>query len=367
MRITGFHLYPLANRFRGGPYVTSYGPRETLNNLLMVVETDAGVRGLGEIARYNLRAEDPLSDAFRDDMARLLPAIIGCDPRAGEQAADALGDLPVERRTVRAAVDAACHDIAAQAADVPLHALLGGRRVERVPHYFSIGRAAPADMAAAAAAEKARGFSRFQVKIGEGPEPDAARITAVLDALGLDDALLADANGGFDVDTAARLFDAVPDARVLWEEPCTTIDENMELARRTGARIVLDQCLHDLTDYARACSAGLFAGCGLKPSLLGGISVARTARDLCRAAGVAMKIDDAWALEAATVASLHVALGLPQALHLGALDQWRYFETNLTEDPPDRSAPAFEPYPGPGLGFTVRDGVLGDPLVSVSQ
>lgn len=365
MRITKITVYPLGHAFKGGPFVTSYGDRPTLNNLLLVMETDVGITGYGEVCRMNLRAEDPLSTAFLADLHSLLSGVIGQDPRAMASVMSALGDLPAHRSGIRAGVNGACLDIFAKSVDMPMYELLGGRRAARVPMYFTIGQAAPDAMANKAAGARARGFNVFQVKVGEGLPIDADRVQAVLAVIGTDDRLLADANGGLTPEAATQMLAAVNDPRVYWEEPCKTYGENHQLAKATGAFIVLDQCLVDLSIYAKACVSGLFAGCGLKPAIQGGVSAAQTARDLCVAHGVALKIDDNWALEAETVASLHLALGTPESLILGACDQWHYFENNLTEERSMDPQPWFEPFAGPGLGIEVRDDQLGQSVLEI--
>ena len=40
--------------------------------------------------------------------------------------------------------------------------------------------------------------------------------------------LLADANGGWSVDTACEIISCFKDSRIVWEEACWTYDENAE-------------------------------------------------------------------------------------------------------------------------------------------
>jgi len=367
MRITALTAYPLGVAFKGGPYITSYGARPTLNNLLLVMKTNVGLTGFGEICRMNLKHEDPLGDAFLADLRPMLSAILGHDPCSMATTLAALGNLPAHRSGIRAAVNGACLDLMAKAAGVPLHDVLGGQQTDRVPLYYTMGQATPEVMAKQAAAARDRGFSRFQVKVGAGLPDDADRVQAVLAVLGPDDKLLADANGGFTVDQAKPVIAAVSDPRLYWEELCKTYDENLAVAEQTGARIVLDQCLVDLTVYAKACVSGLFAGCGLKPAIQGGVSAAQTARDLCIAHGVALKIDDNWALEVETVASLHLALGTPEHLILGACDQWHYFDENLTEETSQEPQPWFTAFDGAGLGFQLNLQALPAPVLEIRE
>ena len=366
MHIERLQVFALPFRFRDGPFVTSYGPRPTLENLAVVATTDTGLTGMGEIGRINLRLEAPTSTAFIRDIEPLLTALLGRDPSDAFMLLDTLPPLPAHRTNIPAAIDGLCLDLTAQAAGLPAYALLGGRRQNDVPLYFSIGRDEPDAMAAAAAEAVGRGFRLLQMKTGEDVEADAARIGAVLGALGHGQRLLADANGGYDPAQAKRLIALFDDPRLYWEEPCTLLDDNLSIAGETGARIVLDQCLVDLKAYAKACVSGVVAGCGLKPSLQGGISKARTARDLCIAHDVALKVDDVWAAEPATLASLNLSLGIPQALFLGGIDQWAYFDGNLSGSAGRHPSPLFRHDGRPGLGLPLSVEDLGEPVLDLT-
>src|SRR5471030_1168705 len=67
-------------------------------------------------------------------------------------------------RQVAAGIDAACHDLAARKADLPLWRFLGGAGTGNIRAYASgIGPETPADVARAAAA---RGHTSFKQKVG---------------------------------------------------------------------------------------------------------------------------------------------------------------------------------------------------------
>lgn len=365
MRIDRIQVYALPFAFKGGAYVTSYGPRPTLENLAVVATTDTGLRGFGEIARVNLKLEAPTSDAFIADLEAILPGLLGADPCYPDQIIASLPPLSAIRSNIPAAIDGLCLDILSQSTALPAYALLGGQQQREVPLYYSISRAAPDVMREAALEALERGFRILQVKIGEGIDSDIERIAAVLSTLGDDHYLLADANGGYAPDEAERLVRQIADPRLYWEEPCTLLDDNLGLAERTGAQIILDQCLIDLTAYAKACVSGVVAGCGLKPTLQGGITKARTARDICIAHGIKLKVDDVWALEPSTLASLNLSMGVPAHLFLGAIDQWAYFDGNLSASTDQPPQPIFRHNGEPGLGMALSTATLGIPVLEM--
>ena len=79
---------------------------------------------------------------------------------------------------------------------------------------------------------RAEGVRHFQLKLGADPREDAARVRAVLEE---DlDVVVADANGGWrlqDAVIAARALEGLD--RVLFEQPCPTLEECLVVRERT--------------------------------------------------------------------------------------------------------------------------------------
>src|SRR5574341_1138783 len=118
------------------PYTTALAEKKTTEAVVVTLETDAGLRGLGQAAasapRYAPFDEFP-AEVILTVRERLAPAVLGEDPR----------DLATIHRKLEAAarghvyahttIDVAIHDILGQAQDVPVYRLLGGRIRERIP------------------------------------------------------------------------------------------------------------------------------------------------------------------------------------------------------------------------------------------
>jgi L-alanine-DL-glutamate epimerase-like enolase superfamily enzyme len=86
----------------------------------------------------------------------------------------------------KSAIDTALWDLTAQAAGLPLYALLGGRRQETMPLYHSITCVAPDEMARMAVEAYDEGMRQFQVKLGADNDwqADAERLIKVREAVG---------------------------------------------------------------------------------------------------------------------------------------------------------------------------------------
>ena len=365
-RITGFAI-PFS--FRNGPFTASYGPRYRLENLLVRITADDGVEGYGEVCKPSgsqIAPTDPEFWSVARDLARQIIA----DETDAEGALDAVFDRLSTPPAIRHGVSAATLDLLGRRHGISVYSLLGGSRTDRVPLYGTVGNASPDAMAAAAAQQSKQGISLVQMKIGTAFDRDLEAVQAVLDALPAEAELLADANGGWTEETAATALRSIRDPRLIWEEPCRTYSENRRVAERTGARVMLDQCLSTLSAYANLGCDGFAAGAGIKPTVLGGMRRAAVARDLCVEFGIHMKVDDAWCTSLGSAACLAVAVGASPGLVIGSLDMGPYMETciaNTDGARPYADTTHYLAAASPGIGLTPDLTRLPAPLFDVTR
>jgi len=113
--------------------LSTYRPQDHANVILLEIETDEGLIGLGETFFGAAAVETHLHEV-------VAPYLIGKDPTQLERHAKALKrhlgfrDSGVEMRAF-SAVDIACWDLLGQASGQPLHNLLGGRTRDSVRTY----------------------------------------------------------------------------------------------------------------------------------------------------------------------------------------------------------------------------------------
>ena len=162
-----------------------------MDTLLVRVETEDGRHGWGEAFGFNL------AETTKDAVDRLLaPACIGLDAR------DIAGVSRLLQKRFHnfgrngpvtfgiSGIDIALWDIAAQAADVPLHALLGQAARRRVPAYASLLRYGVTDDVARNVGEAVRrGFRSIKLH-----EVDLACIRAAREAAPPEVPLMLDIN-----------------------------------------------------------------------------------------------------------------------------------------------------------------------------
>ena len=364
MRIDSITGYAIRFPFLGGSFATSYGRRTALANILLVIGADDGLEGFGEVCQLSTVTPTPLDDDEVKGAAKACRNLIGLESRDIVAAAGALGpDVP---SNLRCGVDTALWDMMGRRTGQPLYRLFGGRADEQTAIYATLSSEAPDHVARGAEVARQKGVSRFQLKIEGHPGRDIARIEALAASLRSDEEALADANGGLDVGGALAVAKAAKKGGIMIEEPCATYEENLEVARASACPVVLDQCMNTPAMYVRAIAAQTFAGVGVKPTNLGGLSVARTVRDLCIAADLPMKIDDMWAGDAGSLGVLHLAAGVPRDLLLSSVDMRAYFDGAMFSGGPVAADGMIALADAPGLGLSPLRERFGEPLFSVA-
>ena len=262
MKITKLQAYILRAPDTGRPHWVSHFTVPRASEILVRMQTDAGVEGIGLATSYT--PIEAAVHAFRSGIGEL---IVGDDPLAPEQLYQKLFALTWQRRShekgwsreavvrISAAVDIAAWDILGKVAGLPLYRLFGGYRSE-VPcyvtcAYYRDGKT-PSELRDEIQMLKAQGHQGFKAKAGGLPlGEDLERLALVREIIGDDKDLMVDVNRGWDLATAidgARLLEPL---RPRWlEEPVRWADDRRELkllAQKT--RIPLSAGESELTSY----------------------------------------------------------------------------------------------------------------------
>ncbi len=177
---------------------------------IIELEADSGLIGLGEPRRGDLYG--PLkehADLIRGRTLQELP----------------IGNLPLpcgdtyESYIIYEAYEMAWLDLLGKHLGVPVHHLLGGKRVDRVPIDFWMGRGTPEDTGARAAKGLAMGFCGMKMKCALG-DPIAERVAAVR-SVAPDFSIVLDPNERFeDPEGAIRVSRSLESFdRVTFESP----------------------------------------------------------------------------------------------------------------------------------------------------
>ena len=342
MRIVNIESLPFEPRFAGDGYAMSFVNQTTLFDQLVRITLEDGSQGVGENVRWPVV---PL-DVAKAAEAEMLHELKG---RTLANMVGLIRDWSAQGRAWRGlcfALDTAYYHLMSQKLGMPVVSLLGGKPQAKVPEYLSLSSEAPEDMAHLVRS-KGKGFGVIQAKLGIGDVPDDLdRVRAVLEVMTQDQLLLADFNGAISVDEGLTWLAKVNDPRLVWEEPCNTYDENLELARKLSAPFMFDQSMIDLATYVRAVEDRAAHSVVIKPALMGSLSDARTARDMCAAASIKMRIDGPWCGQIGAWAALSLAVGTESGRVLASIDLTEPIETPrdlIMRNRPDCIAPSNSP------------------------
>jgi len=339
--------------------VTPKRPSPILEYVLVHIETDEGLIGLGEAPAdigFFGQTLEAIQIAIDDYLG---PQLVGREPFDIEALMDHIDYR--ENSCAKSGIDLALHDLVAKARGISVAELLGGEQRSRIPVAIEIAGGSPDDMANECIKYMKMNVRAFKPKIGSIPEKDAERLRAIRDAVGPDVSLRADANRGYSAAEAIQLCELAEKHDVgleLLEQPCEAWDlPGMAEVRRTvNIPIEADEsCFgpHDAEAVVRAEAADVL---NIKIGKAGGLCNAMKIADIAENAGlecvlgtgfgtgvkIAAKLQLASAIREFTGAVEFTELGLHGPLLQGEMD-------------PALSLPLDEdgclPVPnGPGLG-----------------
>jgi L-alanine-DL-glutamate epimerase-like enolase superfamily enzyme len=361
MKITDVRCVQLVRRLERVQR-NSCSARQERRFTLVLVETDAGLTGLG--------------DAFGDPLLmpailqrRLAPMALGLDPL---DIASVWKKLFASREFWEiggsvlcgiSAIEVACWDLRGQAEGVPVCELLGGRLRDRVEAYASdLHWDEPEVMAEQAAAYVQAGFRHVKTHLGAPRQRDAdlARCAAIRQALGPDVAFLIDVNTAFDRETALARGREFQHFDPFWyEEPLSPLDwqghawlrQQLGLAIATGENLYTTHGFEPLLQ-GHGCDYAM-------PDILrcGGLEQTRL---ICLAAqqqGIACSPHN-FSSGVGLAATLHLMAALPQTQLLefdptGTAIYEELFTEPLVVEQGSVRVPS-----GPGLGVRLSEAVI---------
>ena len=367
MKIQTVEIFQYDVSYRDGVYTMSHGRAQAGEPSLVVrITTDDGLVGWGETCPHGGTYLPGFFESEREALKLLGSAVVGCDPRESaaihaRMVATLLGGMGA-----KCAIDMACLDIAGKSAGVPVCTLLGGRLQDEIPVFEAVPVGTLETMTRAARNMAARGTTVLQVKVGNNPLEDAARAIAVREILGPDFVLIADANGGWNLQQALLGASELAGHRFYLEQPCRSAQNCGEVGRRTGLPIMVDECVTTVEDLVLARIQLGASGVNIKPSRVGGLTPARLLRDTAVELGMMVAIDDTWGGAIISTALSHLGASTrPNALLCCCF--FAEFTAPLIANAPRMRADGMGSAPtAPGLGIEVDESFLGKPIARLS-
>lgn len=327
MKITSLDVFQLDLPYAGGTYRLSHGrDYDSFDATFVRLRTDTGLEGWGESTPFGATYIAAHARGVRAGIEEMATGVLGRDPRLTDRVWDAMDQHLAGHNHAKAAIDLAVWDLAGKALGLPVHALLGGSTGQRMPVISSIHAGSPEDMRARVADHRARGYRGHSIKIGAsdaegGPALDAERIRAALDGRQTGEFFLVDANGGLSPEQALRLLNLLPAGLdFVLEAPCASWRETLSLRQRCSVPIMLDELVLEDSDLVHMISTDAADGLGLKITKAGGLTPSRRQRDICRAAGLVMSVQDTVGSTLSFAALAHLGSTVPPHLLRCILD-----------------------------------------------
>src|SRR3954470_18153905 len=208
MKITKLQVYILRAPDTGRPHWVSHFIVPRANEILVRMQTDEGIEGIGIATSYT-----PIEAAIHAVKSGIGDLVVGSDPLAPEQLYQKLFSLTWKKEANQkgwnreaiirfsAAVDIACWDIMGKVAGLPLYRLFGGYRSE-VPCYVTCAYYRDGKTLSELRDEmqmlKSQGHTGFKAKAGGAPlGEDMERLAVMREGIGPDKDLLVGGNPGW--------------------------------------------------------------------------------------------------------------------------------------------------------------------------
>ena len=310
---------------------------------------------------------DSFAAGARAGIADLAPLLLGADPTQPRNVLAVLDAAMRGQPYVKSALDMACWDVTARAAERPLCEALGARFGTAVPLYNVVTVLPLDDAVVARARARRRGLppAPGQGRAGSGGGRRAARRGA-RGRRARDRALRRRERELHRSAAARRFLRATRDLEYTLEQPCRTYAECASVRPATDRPLVLDESIVTLDDLLRAHRDGVADGITVKLQRVGGITRAVLIRDVAVELGVEVTVEDAGGASLVTAAVVHVGLGTPARLRVHTCDFHTWVDVDHGTGLPPRADGGQQPPRGAGLGIDVDIDALGEPVLDIS-
>lgn len=366
MKITGIDVFGYDLTYAHGEYVMSGGrAAQAQKSTVIRLRTDEGIDGWGEACPLGGTYLPAFPEGIRAAIHEMAPHLIGQDPTRLTALHGIMDQVLLGQQAAKSPIDIACWDIIGKVAGLPVATLIGGIAQDSFPLYEAVPLTSPEEMAEFCLRRTEAGISRYQVKVGNDPYEDAARTRAAIEATKGKAFIVADSNGGWNLQQAVVAVREMQGLDVIVEQPCRELADCALVQRMSSLPLSLDECVTGVNELYRAKFEAGAVAMNIKLGRLGGISGAVRIRDLATELGFIFTIEDVWGGDLTTAAVAQVAgSARPDALmHASFFNDWT--NESIAKNPP-RSVMGRGKVPNAaGLGIEVDESRLGAPLFTV--
>lgn len=269
------------------PFITAALTRTSQPTVIVKVETDEGIYGIGEsVPTRHITAET--FDSVLTVHKELTEKLVGVNVLDIENIHYIMDKHIVGNPAAKAGIDLALYDIKGKIMNAPLYKVLGGFK-NTLETDVTISILPIDEMVAEAKKNVADGFNIIKIKIGLDPEKDIEVVKKIRECVGDKVILKADANQGYTVPDAVKVFNALLKYNVLGiEQPVAHWDINSmkSVREKTTMKIVADEAVHNHYDAMRYIKANACDMVNIKLMKSSGIFKAEKINAASEAAGM---------------------------------------------------------------------------------
>ena len=313
MRITRVRATPVAVPYRTDE-TWAFGRRRGLVALLVEVDTDEGLTGLGEAAAY------PSADAVPGALRAMEPLVVGSDPLRIEQLVQRIDVVGTYHHTgcsspAAAALETACWDLLGKSCGTPVVNLLGGRFRDRVEFFHYVAAAGPDEVRAEGERAARAGARTCYLKVGSDDlDTDLERLAALREGAGRSMGIRVDANEAWSAGAAVQAVAAIEEFGLeLVEQPVSgrNLPEMAYVRSRIGTPLLANEASWTRSDQFAVLREGAADVVSADQQMDGGLLNLKRSAGLCAAAGVPVVKHSLGELGVAVAAAVHVIASTP--------------------------------------------------------
>jgi o-succinylbenzoate synthase len=317
MRIRKVELTPFRLVLRE-PLVTAAGCIEAREGVLVRLHGSADLEGFGEATPIAGFGMEGVRESW-EVLSALAPQLVGEDVRELDALLDGIEAAASRAPAARAALDAAIHDLAAQASGCSIAAWIASRGGWQARGAVAVNALLsarePGRLEAEAAQAAAAGFGTLKLKVAAGTlGEDIARLAAVRAAVGGLPRLRLDANGGWKEEEALTALERLACFGVELVEQPVDANDLLALARLRAVspvRIAADESAAGVARAERVIALRAADAICLKLGATGGIRAALRLAERARSAGIEVFVTSGLDGAVARAAALQLAAALP--------------------------------------------------------
>lgn len=368
MKIAAIEVYGYELTYAHGEYVMSNGrAAQSQASTLVRILTDDGQEGWGESSTLGGTYLPAFAEGTREGVRVMAPSLIGLDPTNLSVVHRAMNAVLLGQNSSKSAIDIACWDLLGKQAGLPVAKLIGGVTQPDFPLYEAVPLSSPEAMADFVTARMRAGINRFQVKVGNDPYEDAARTRGVAAVCNEESVIIADSNGGWNLQAAIIAVRELAGLDIYVEQPCREMADCAIVQKMSTLPLVMDEAVVNSTELYRAKYEAGAGSVNIKLARVGGITGAARMRGQAEDLGMTMCIEDVWGGDVTTAAVAHVAASTrPDALlHASFFNDWT--NEHIASVAPRSSNGRGQAPDAPGLGVVVDAKAVGRPLFEVSR